>query len=132
MKIIKVTIIDDDLVTQNILFNMFQHITVENVEFEITRFNNGIEFLESSWHDSEHKHIVLIEDLLPMKSGLEILHEIRKMTNSSRFIVIILGTRDSENDMIYALESGAEDYVSKPFNLRLMEARIKRFIKELQ
>lgn len=72
---------------------------------------------------------VIILDLnLPDGSGLEICQEIKKI---SQIPVLILTANSSPEEEIYGLKSGADDYVSKPFNLEILYLRLKTLIRKL-
>ncbi len=66
--------------------------------------------------------IVLLDLMLPGLSGLDVLKRIRA---ESEVPVIILSAKDSEADIVTALELGADDYVTKPYSLRELLARIR-------
>ena len=72
-----------------------------------------------------------MNDILPLKNGLEILHTLRKMPNEKKFVIYMMSERNSENAILNAYESGVDEYIVKPFNLRLLEAKIKRTFARL-
>ena len=63
--------------------------------------------------------------MLPGISGIDILNELRKMPQTEHLPVIMLTARGSEYDKITGLDSGADDYVTKPFGVMELIARIK-------
>ena len=70
---------------------------------------------------SEHPDLVLLDLMLPKKSGFEVLDHIRKF---SKVPVILLTARGQETDKVRGLRGGADDYVTKPFGLQELFARI--------
>ena len=74
------------------------------------------------------RDIVLLDVMLPYKDGFEIVREIRSSERWQETPVIMLSARSLEEDVVRALESGANDYVTKPYNPRELLARIKRHI----
>src|SRR5256712_8199492 len=70
---------------------------------------------------SEQPDLVLLDLMLPKKSGFEVLDHIRKY---SRVPVILLTARGQETDKVRGLRGGADDYVTKPFRLQELFARI--------
>ena len=72
---------------------------------------------------NENCSLVLLDCNLPDGSGFDLCKEVRRF---SRLPVIMLTARDSELDEIKALELGADDYLSKPFSLGVLKARIRR------
>lgn len=70
---------------------------------------------------SEQPDLVLLDLMLPKKSGFEVLDHIRKV---SKVPVILLTARGQETDKVRGLRSGADDYVTKPFGVQELSARI--------
>jgi DNA-binding response OmpR family regulator len=75
---------------------------------------------------SEQPDLVLLDLMLPKKSGFEVLDQIRKM---SKVPVILLTARGQETDKVRGLRSGADDYVTKPFGVQELFARIDAVIR---
>lgn len=73
--------------------------------------------------------LILLDILLPEISGLEVLEYIRKKAADSRIPVIVTSAMSEENDIIKALELGADDYVTKPFSPKILLARIRSAIR---
>lgn len=67
--------------------------------------------------------VVLIDWMLPNKNGLEIVSDLRN--NEIDSILIMLTAKDEEEDILDAFEAGVDDYVTKPFSTRQLQARIK-------
>src|SRR5688572_815561 len=72
-------------------------------------------------YHSEQPDLVLLDLMLPKKSGFEVLDHIRKI---SKIPVILLTARGQETDKVRGLRSGADDYVTKPFGVQELFARI--------
>jgi two-component system response regulator VicR len=70
--------------------------------------------------------LVLLDINLPKKNGWDICKEIRAVSNIP---VIMMTARDSELDEIQGLELGADDYVTKPFSLKLISIKVKKLLK---
>jgi two-component system phosphate regulon response regulator PhoB len=71
--------------------------------------------------------LVLLDLMLPGLQGLQFLEIMRRRDRVTP--VIIISARNAEADMIKALEQGADDYVSKPFSLKLIEAKIRAVVR---
>lgn len=71
---------------------------------------------------SEHPDLILLDLGLPDIDGMEVLLQIREM---SKVPVIVVSARGSETEKIEALDGGADDYVTKPFNVKELMARIR-------
>lgn len=73
--------------------------------------------------------LVILDIMLPDGSGLEVLKKIRSSNDTA---VILLTARSEEVDKIVGLELGADDYVSKPFSVRELMARVKTIMRRVQ
>lgn len=71
-------------------------------------------------------HIVVLDWMLPEKSGLEVCRDIRKKSNVA---IIMLTAKTEEMDRVQGLEVGADDYMTKPFSLRELSARIRTVLR---
>lgn len=71
-------------------------------------------------------HVVLLDLALPDQSGLQILREINDLTEAR---IIIVSGKDDTTDRIVGLEMGADDYITKPFEMRELYARIKAVLR---
>ena len=76
-------------------------------------------------------NVILIDWMLPGKSGIELTRELKMQSTKRDIPVIMLSARDEEDDIICGLESGAEDYITKPFSPRELVARIKVILRRL-
>jgi len=71
--------------------------------------------------------LLLLDLMLPDGSGFDLLEEVRR--RGLRLPVIVLSSRDEETDRVRALESGADDYVTKPFSPREVVARVRAVLR---
>ncbi len=78
---------------------------------------------------SEHPDLIVLDIMLPLLDGIEACKEIRK---SSSVPIIMLTAKDQEFDKVLALELGADDYVTKPFSLGEIMARIKARLRRAE
>jgi two-component system, OmpR family, alkaline phosphatase synthesis response regulator PhoP len=79
---------------------------------------------------TERRPDLIILDLnLPSISGVEVCRIIRSRPDDSRVPIIMLTARSSEDDMVSGLEQGADDYVTKPFSLRELSARVQAVLR---
>lgn len=94
--------------------------------FEVTVTGNGFEALE--YFNKQEYHLILLDIMLPGISGFEVLKEIRKI---SEVPVIMLTAKQEEIDKLKGFETGADDYVVKPFSPRELMKRIQVFMKRI-
>ncbi len=73
--------------------------------------------------------IILLDWMLPGISGIDYAKQLRKDDNTSETPIIMLTARTEEEDMIQALEAGADDYITKPFSTKELVARIKSILR---
>lgn len=125
---VKVSILDGDRLFRELLLMAVERIDVPGIKLQVREFEDGLSLSQSKWANSWHPHLVVMSDVLPKKNGLDVLHELRTMPNEEKFTILMMTRRNSEEDMIYAYESGTDGYLLKPFNLRLFEAQVKRML----
>ncbi|HOI29131.1 MAG TPA: response regulator transcription factor [Melioribacteraceae bacterium] len=117
-----IAVIDDESQIRKIL-----SITLEAEGFKVIdspRGRDGIVSVANS-----HPQLVILDLGLPDEDGFTVLKEIRTWSNVP---IIILSVRNSEDDIVKALELGADDYVTKPFNTSELIARIRANIRRTQ
>ena len=73
--------------------------------------------------------LVLLDWMLPGQSGLELARRLRGDARSKRRPIIMLTARGDEEDKLRGLETGADDYVTKPFSVKELQARIKAVLR---
>lgn len=131
IKSVKVSIIEENAVFRDVLELTVHKMVLDHFKVEIQVFSDGYEFVKSDWYLSGHTHIVVMNDILPRKNGVEILHTLRSMVNQKKFIIYMMTNRNSQGDMVYAYESGVDEYLTKPFDLRLFKAKLQRTFARL-
>lgn len=77
----------------------------------------------------QYPDLILLDWMLPDSSGLELARRIRKDKQTQQIPIIMLTARNTEADMIQGLDSGADDYITKPFSPRELVARIKALLR---
>jgi|TARA_Y100000768_G_C23873197_1_gene631472 DNA-binding response OmpR family regulator len=73
--------------------------------------------------------LVLLDIIMPRVSGIDVLVQIRKQKNNFELPVIMVTAKDEASDVVEALKKGANDYITKPVNMEIAEARIKTQLK---
>jgi two-component system, OmpR family, KDP operon response regulator KdpE len=110
----KILIIDDEIQIRKIL-----RVSLEASDYKITEASTGNEGVINA--ATSHPNLIILDLGLPDKDGLTVLKEIREWSNIP---IIILSVRNAEEDIIAALNNGADDYLTKPFNTGELIARI--------
>ena len=115
----KVLVVDDEkLIVKGIRFSL------EQDNYEVTCAYDGEEALERA-KETEFD-IILLDLMLPKMSGLEVCQQIREFSNVP---IIMLTAKGEDMDKILGLEYGADDYITKPFNILEVKARIKAILR---
>jgi two-component system response regulator MtrA len=92
--------------------------------FEVTAAGDGVEGLARA--RSEQPDLVLLDVMLPRMDGLEVCREIRR---ESTVPIVMLTARGDTIDVVVGLESGADDYVTKPFEMAVLVARVRAALR---
>jgi DNA-binding response OmpR family regulator len=72
--------------------------------------------------------LVILDLLMPYKNGFEVLRELKSHPDTAGVPVIILSSNSREEDIVKALNAGADDFVVKPFRARELVARVRRVL----
>ncbi len=118
----RILVIDDETaLVESICFNL------EREGFQTFSSYNGIDGLEAI--QTVKPDLIVLDLMLPGLDGLEICRRVRK---SEDIPIIMLTAKESEVDRILGLELGADDYVTKPFSMRELMARVKSVLRRFQ
>lgn len=117
-----IVVIDDESQIRKIL-----SITLEAEDYKVIEAAKGKDGLVAV--ATYHPQLVILDLGLPDQDGFSILKEIRTWSNVP---VIILSVKSSEEDIVKALDLGADDYITKPFNTSELHARIRANIRRNQ
>ena len=119
----KILVVEDDRILREALrYNLVA------AGYEVVVASDGGEGLVSARQNSPD--VVVLDLMLPSLSGMEVCKALRR--DGSMLPIIMLTARDSEIDRIGGLESGADDYVTKPFSMRELIARVTAQIRRMQ
>ena len=116
----KILIVDDEKNIVDILtYNL------EKEGYEVEAAYDGREGLEAARTCAPD--LILLDVMLPYMDGFEVCGEIRKTDRLTP--IIMLTAREEERDKVYGLELGADDYITKPFSVRELLARVKTNVR---
>ncbi len=82
--------------------------------------------------EDEKPELLLLDIMLPEEDGLTILGKLRSNSDTKVIPVIMLTAKDSEYDKVLGLDTGADDYVAKPFGMMELVARIKALLRRTE
>lgn len=128
---LKVAIIDDDAMIRTMLAESVKDCFKGWISADTRVFRDGEAFLQSDWHSGPEPYLIILDGMMPNMDGMDVLQVIRSLPDTKKYTVLMLTGRTEEQDIVKALQLGADDYMTKPFNLRELEARIKRLIRRV-
>ncbi|MGC5326115.1 response regulator [Brevibacillus sp. SYSU BS000544] len=118
-------IIDDDPIVRKMLGEHFAVMP----DIEIKTFREGESFLLDAWHQQNGHFLLIIDGNMPRIDGYEVVYRLRKEYDWNKYRILMLTGRKSEQDIVRAFELGVDDYLTKPFKLSELDARVKRYIQ---
>lgn len=95
--------------------------------YNVDRAYTGEEALERV--NSQRPDLILLDLMLPGIDGLDVCRSIKRSDEYSAIPIIMLSARGEEMDVVMGLEIGADDYITKPFSQRVLQARIKSALR---
>lgn len=115
---------DEDNLREIISFNLKQQ------GYEVFAAKNGQEALDLFIENKNHLHLALLDVSMPKMNGFELCEKIKSIDKN--FPVFFLTVRNERNDRVYGLKLGADDYLTKPFDLEELLLRVKRILKKYE
>lgn len=117
----KILVVEDELPIADILkFNL------EREGYLVVNAYDGEEALQKTF--AEKPDLVLLDVMIPKKDGFQVLKEIR---DRSQLPVLMVTAKEEEVDKVLGLELGADDYITKPFSIRELLARVKANLRRM-
>jgi len=117
-EMMRILAVDDDLDTRLLMTRL-----LTKWGHEVLTASDGVEALELL--KREHLQLVISDWLMPRMDGLELCRQIRGGSFPEYLYVIILTAKDTKGELITAMEAGADDYISKPFDKSELKVRIR-------
>ncbi|MFC1734898.1 response regulator [Candidatus Hydrogenedentota bacterium] len=113
-------LIADDVATSRALLESL----LKNWGYDITICEDG----EEAWEilrEDDAPHLAILDWMMPKMDGLEVCRRLRNLDKQRRTYIILLTAKDGKEDILAALQVGADDYVIKPFNKEELRARMR-------
>jgi DNA-binding response OmpR family regulator len=118
----KILVVDDEVSLQETLaYNL------KKQGYEVLAVGDGPSALQTA--RSEHPDLIVLDLMLPGMDGLEVCRVLRQEMNTP---ILMLTARDDEIDRVVGLEVGADDYLTKPFSMRELMARVKAMLRRVR
>mgnify|MGYP002767522509 CR=1 FL=1 len=122
----KILVVDDEKSIVDIL-----KLNLQKEGYAVTEAYDGLEAVEKALpaEQSERPDLILLDVMLPEMSGFDVCKKVRE---SSAVPILMLTAREDEVDKVLGLEIGADDYITKPFSMRELLARVKANMRRME
>ncbi len=115
-------IVEDDLNIREI-----ETIALKNSNYTVMSFDRASEFFRQM--EDILPDLVLLDIMLPDQDGYEIIRRLRKNPLTAKIPVIMVTARTTEMDLVRGLDSGADDYIRKPFSIMELLSRVRALLR---
>ncbi|RKS21747.1 response regulator receiver domain-containing protein [Flavobacterium endophyticum] len=126
MKNLRICLVDDDKDDRETFQDAFNELNSDNV---LMTFKNGLEAIDYLNAIEDVPDIIFLDLNMPIMGGLETLREIRKNERYKLLSVVIYSTSSSEKDIEETLVAGANIYITKPTNYRVLKDMLTKVMK---
>lgn len=114
----RILVIEDDLALGGVVeYNLTQ------TGFQVTLARDGLEGLR--WAQANPPDLVVLDLMLPGIDGMEVCRRLRGDLRTAEVLILMLTAKSEEGDQVLGFSAGADDYVTKPFSVRVLMERIK-------
>lgn len=104
--------------------------TLQNTGMEARGFADGTALFSAL--RNEKPDLILLDIMLPGEDGISILRRLRSLSDTAALPVILLTAKNTEYDKVIGLDSGADDYIAKPFGMMELVARVRAVLRRTQ
>jgi two-component system alkaline phosphatase synthesis response regulator PhoP len=118
----KIMIVDDEMATLLPLKR-----SLESEDYLVLEAYDGYEAIKRA--KTEMPELIILDIMLPGMDGIEVCSQLKKDVLTAKIPIIMLTAKDEVRHKVKGLEIGADDYVTKPFNLNELKARIKSVLR---
>ncbi len=117
----RLLVVDDEDINRELFKRIFSR------DYQVTSVPTGEHALDALYE--QQFDAVLLDVMLPGMSGFDVLRMIRERDETADLPVIMVSSRSQENDVVFALRLGANDYIGKPFSVEIARARVKTHVE---
>src|ERR1044071_8205403 len=119
-------IIEDDTdIAESVRYNL------DAAGFHSTIASTGEQGLKLALEAQNSPGLIVLDLMLPGMSGMELCRRLRRETQTRKTPIIMLTAKTSESDRIAGLDLGADDYITKPFSVRELLARVRAVLRRV-
>ena len=115
----RILIAEDDTLSRTLLER-----TLQRAGYEVVAVADGAEALVE-FTRLDPPRLALLDWVMPEKDGLEVCREVRRRKEQAYTYLILLSSRESKQDIVLGLAAGADDYLTKPFDVDELKARLR-------
>jgi len=115
----RVLIAEDDLTSHKILMAV-----LDKWGYEVVSTHNGREAWQAL-QDADSPRLAILDWMMPEMDGVEIIRKIRERSELKTMYIILLTAKGRKEDIVSGLETGADDYITKPFDREELHARVQ-------
>ena len=115
-------IVEDDVNIREI-----ERYALKNSGYEVEEFESGADFFKRM--EQRMPNLVILDIMLPGEDGMDILAKLRADKRTSKLPVIMVTAKTTELDKVKGLDSGADDYIIKPFGVMELISRVKALLR---
>ena len=115
----KLLIAEDELTVRTVL-----HKTLTKWGYEVIAVENGQEALHIL-RGADSPQLALLDWMMPEMDGIEVIRQVRAEESETHKYILLLTAKGETEDIVKGLDAGANDYITKPFNLAELQARVK-------
>ena len=112
---------DDTSIRELVLY------ALKTAEFQVMGFENAASFYKRM--KDQQPDLILLDIMLPDEDGVSILKKLKSRPDTENIPVIMMTAKSSEYDKVLGLDSGADDYITKPFGVMELISRVKAVIR---
>jgi two-component system phosphate regulon response regulator PhoB len=117
-----ILVVDDEPDIREVL-----RFALENADFRVVEAGHADE--ARKWMNTENPDLILLDWMLPGRSGLELAQQIKQNPRTRAVPIIMVSARGEEEDRVKGLDTGADDYITKPFSPREVVARVNAVLR---
>ena len=121
----RILIADDEVMSRQLLQK-----TLEHAGYEVTAVENG-RLAADQLCKTDGPRLALLDWIMPELDGPEVCREVRKRKEGSYVYMVLLTSKEAKEDVVVGLESGADDYLTKPFDPEELKARLRTGLRVL-
>ena len=112
---------DDTSIRELVLY------ALKTAEFQVMGFENAASFYKRK--KEQQQDLILLDIMLPDEDGVSILKKLKSRPDTENIPIIMMTAKSSEYDKVLGLDSGADDYITKPFGVMELISRVKAVIR---